>query len=156
MRVVIASKDNEKVFNDLNVINIGTAPNCNYKLNLDFDLIFSLQKQDNGKWQVINNFKSDKILFRGQPIGSSIEIGSLCKLMIAGTDEFVSIKLTVAGTNPKIVPGSLELANRRNAEQIKKAEHKKTITMIEDEEATALYIYPAKALSNDQLHVLEE
>ena len=28
-------------------------------------------------------------------------------------------------------------------------------TMIEDEEATALYIYPAKALSNDQLHVLE-
>ena len=28
-------------------------------------------------------------------------------------------------------------------------------TMIEDENATALYIYPAKALSNDQLHVLE-
>lgn len=28
-------------------------------------------------------------------------------------------------------------------------------TMIEDETATALYIYPAKALSNDQLHVLE-
>ena len=28
-------------------------------------------------------------------------------------------------------------------------------TMIEDKEATALYIYPAKALSNDQLHVLE-
>ena len=27
-------------------------------------------------------------------------------------------------------------------------------TMIEDMEATALYIYPAKALSNDQLHVL--
>ena len=28
-------------------------------------------------------------------------------------------------------------------------------TMIEDKNATALYIYPAKALSNDQLHVLE-
>ncbi len=28
-------------------------------------------------------------------------------------------------------------------------------TMIEDDQATALYIYPAKALSNDQLHVLE-
>ncbi|MBE6508812.1 MAG: DEAD/DEAH box helicase [Methanobrevibacter sp.] len=28
-------------------------------------------------------------------------------------------------------------------------------TMIDDDEATALYIYPAKALSNDQLHVLE-
>ena len=29
-------------------------------------------------------------------------------------------------------------------------------TMIEDGDATALYIYPAKALSNDQLHVLED
>ncbi len=29
-------------------------------------------------------------------------------------------------------------------------------TMIEDSQATALYIYPAKALSNDQLHVLED
>ena len=29
-------------------------------------------------------------------------------------------------------------------------------TMIEDKDATALYIYPAKALSNDQLHVLED
>ena len=28
-------------------------------------------------------------------------------------------------------------------------------TMLEDKDATALYIYPAKALSNDQLHVLE-
>ena len=28
-------------------------------------------------------------------------------------------------------------------------------TMIQDNDATALYIYPAKALSNDQLHVLE-
>lgn len=28
-------------------------------------------------------------------------------------------------------------------------------SMIEDKDATALYIYPAKALSNDQLHVLE-
>lgn len=28
-------------------------------------------------------------------------------------------------------------------------------TMVEDRDATALYIYPAKALSNDQLHILE-
>lgn len=134
MKVTITSKNNEKVFNDSNVINIGTAPNCHFKLNLDFDLIISLQKLETGKWQIINNFRSDKVLFRGQPIGQSIEIGSLCKLMIADSDEFVSIKITAAGTNPKVVPGSLELANRRNAERIKRAENKKTITMIEDEE----------------------
>jgi len=134
MKVTITSKNNEKVFNDSNVINIGTAPNCHYKLDLGFDLIISLQKLETGKWQIVNNFRSDKVLFRGQPIGSAIEIGSLCKLMIADTDEYISIKITAAGTNPKVVPGSLELANRRNAERIKRAENKKTITMIEDEE----------------------
>lgn len=134
MKVTITSKNNEKVFNDSNVINIGTAPNCHFKLDLDFDLIISLQKLDNGRWQVVNNFRSDKILFRGQPIGPSIEIGSLCKLMIADSEEYISIKITAAGTNPKVVPGSLELANRRNAERIKKTENRRTITMIEDEE----------------------
>ncbi len=134
MKVTITSKNNEKVFNETNVINIGTAPGCHYKLDLSFDLIISLQKTDNGKWQIVNNLKSERVLFRGQPIGASMPIGSLCKLMIADTDEFISIKITTAGTNPKIVPGSLELANRKNAERIKQAEHKKTITMIEDEE----------------------
>ena len=74
MSITISSKNNEKVFNDSTVINIGSAQRCNYKLNLDFDLIITLQKGDNGKWQVLNNFKSDKVLFRGQPIGKSIEI----------------------------------------------------------------------------------
>ena len=134
MKVTITSKNSEKVFNDSNVINIGTAPNCHFKLDLDFDLIISLQKLDNGRWQVVNNFRSDKVLFRGQPIGPSIEIASLCKLMIADTDEYISIKITAAGTNPKVVPGSLELANRKNAERIKKTENRRTITMIEDEE----------------------
>ena len=133
--IVIASKNKEQTFDGRDIINIGTAKNCNYKLeNLGFELTFSLQKQENGKWYIINLINSDKLLFRGQPIGRSLEIaGSLCKLMIAGTDEFVSIKITVAGTNPKIVPGSLELANRRNAEKIKR-ENRKTMSMIEDEE----------------------
>ncbi len=134
MNVTITSQNNEKVYSDSNVINIGTARNCDYKLDLDFDLIISLQKLETGKWLIVNNFKSDRILFRGQPIGQTMEIGSLCKLMIADTNEFISIKITSAGTNPKIVSGSLELANRKNAEKIKRAENKKTMTMIEDEE----------------------
>ena len=133
MRIVIASKNNEQTFDGASVINIGSAGGCQYKLNLGFELVISLQQQDNGKWQIINTSKSDKVLFRGQPLGPMIEIGSLCKLMIAGTDEFISIKITSAGTNPKVVSGSLELANKRNAEKIKRAE-RKTITMIEDEE----------------------
>ena len=134
MKVTITSKNNEKAFNDSSVINIGSMPNCHFKINPGFDLLISLQKLENGKWKVVNNLKSDKVLFRGQPIGSSIEIGTLCKLMLADSDDFISIKITAAGTNPKIVPGSLELANRKNAERIKRTERTKTISMIEDEE----------------------
>ena len=79
--------NNEKAFNDSNVINIGSMPNCHFKINPGFDLLISLQKLENGKWKIVNNLKSDKVLFRGQPIGASIEIGSLCKLMLADSDE---------------------------------------------------------------------
>lgn len=134
MKVVITSKENQKEFDNAAVINIGSAPNCHFKINPGFDLLLSLQKMEDGKWQIVNNFKTDKVLFRGQPIGQTIEIGSLCKLMIADSDEFIGIKITSAGTNPKVVPGSLELANRRNAERIKRVENKKTMTAIAGED----------------------
>ena len=134
MNITITSKSKEEVFDNKSVINIGTAPNCNFKLDLDFDLILSLQQKENGKWQIVNNFQSDRVLFRGQPIGSVLEIGTLCKLMIQGTTEFISIKISSGGVSPKVVAGSLELANRKSAEKINRTQNKKTITMIEDEE----------------------
>ena len=134
MKVTITSKNNEKVFNDSSIINIGSARNCQFKLDLGFELVVSLQKLDNGKWQIVNTSKTDKVLFRGQPIGQTLIIGSLCKLMIADSDEFISIKITSGGVNPKVVPGSLELANRKNAERIKRVENKRTLAMIEEED----------------------
>ena len=136
MKVVITSKNNQKDFDNLSVINIGSAPNCNFFINPGFDLLLSLQKMDNGRWQIVNNFNSDQILFRGQPIGQTMEIGSLCKLMIAGTDDFIAIKITTAGTNPKVVPGSLELANRKSAEKIRRVENKRTMSTIAEEDLT--------------------
>ena len=49
MTVTITSKNNEKTFKDTDVINIGTAAQCNYKLNLGFDLIVTIQKGESGK-----------------------------------------------------------------------------------------------------------
>ena len=54
--------------------------------------------------------------------------------MFADTDEFLSIKITSAGTNPKVVPVSLELANKKNAERIKRVENKRTLQSIADED----------------------
>ncbi len=136
MRITITSKNQEKTFDDAdgNVINIGNSNRCHFKLDIGESLLLSLQKNENGKWQIVNNPRCDKILFRGQPIGTVMQIGSLCKLMISNSDEFISIKITDGGANPKVVPGSLEMANRKGAEKIKRAENKKTISMIADED----------------------
>lgn len=135
MKVTIASKNREKVFDDSNIINIGTAPNCQFKLPLDFDLVLSLQRTESGKYRITNLSGSDRVFFRGQPMGNVLEIpATLCKLMISDSDEFISIKVTSAGINPKVVPGSIELANRKSAEKIRRVENKKTMAMIEEED----------------------
>lgn len=114
MDVIITSKNNSKTFSDTNVINIGTAPNCNYKLDLPFDVVISLQKHENGKWRVINTSKSDKVLFKGQAIGFGIEITSMCKLMFSEADEFLSIKIVSIEVQNKI--------NTQNENKIKPKE----------------------------------
>lgn len=137
MKLVVTSKNNEQVFNNVDTINIGTASSCDFKLDktdIGFDLIFSIQSQPNGKWAIVNSFNSDKLLFRGQPIGKTMEIGTMCKLMIAGTDEFISIKATVAGLSANVVPGSLELANKRAAGKIQRVDNRRTMASIEAED----------------------
>ncbi len=135
MKITIASKNNEKEFDSkTKVINIGTEVSCHYKFNPGFKLVLSLQQKEDGKWQIVNTSKSDRVLFKGQPIKNAIEMAYMCKLMFVDSDEFINIKMTAGGLTPKIVPGSLELANRKSAEHMKKAEPQKTISMIEDEE----------------------
>lgn len=130
MNIVIASKNNEKTFSDTNILNIGTTANCNYKMNLPFDIVISLQKHANGKWRVINTTKSNKILFKGQPIGTGVEITSMCKLKIDGSDEFITIK---------IIDENMELVNlkktikHQNAVSSNQTNSKHTNTSIKQE-----------------------
>lgn len=93
MTIVISSSQNEKIFNDKDMINIGTNPNCDFHLNLDFDLLITVQyvKSEN-KCIVMNTFHSEKILFKGETFGK-IEVGTICKLMTADSEEFISIRV---------------------------------------------------------------
>ena len=89
MAIVITTSNGEKVFTK-DTINIGTNPNCDVILNLGYDVLLTLQCLD-GKYSVTNNFQSEKVLFKGQPI-KRVEVNNVCKLMFADTNEFVSIK----------------------------------------------------------------
>ena len=93
MTVIISTLSGEKTFNK-DVINIGTNPNCDVVLNLGYDVLLTLQ-YTNGKCTVMNNFQSDKVLFRGQPI-KKVEVTHVCKLMFADSDEYVSVKVVAS------------------------------------------------------------
>ncbi len=90
MTTVITTSSGEKVFNK-DVINIGTNQNCDVILNLNYDILLTLQFAG-GKCSITNNFQSEKVLFKGQPI-KRVEVSSVCKLMFAESNEFVSIRL---------------------------------------------------------------
>ena len=98
MTIAVTTSQGEKIF-EKDVVNVGTNPNCDVILNLGYDVLLTLQL-NNGKCVVMNNFQSDKVLFKGQPI-KKIEITNVCKLMFAESDEFVSIKVTTPA--PKTV-----------------------------------------------------
>jgi len=90
MTIVLATKNGEKVFNN-DVINVGTSPNCDIVLDLGYDILLTLQ-YSGGKCLITNNFQSEKVLFKGQPI-KRIEVSNVCKLMFADSDEFLTVKL---------------------------------------------------------------
>lgn len=153
MQITLTSKTQEQTFNDVEMLNIGTGSNCDFRVDLPFDLLLILQKAPNGKWTVVNSFKNDKVLFRGQPMGASFEFGSLCKLMFANSPEFVTIKITAGGVanaklshinTMKATPAApttegapaapAAFAQPKPPMPMPKASSSKTISMIEDEE----------------------
>lgn len=97
MPVVISSLNKEKVFNEKEIISIGSNPGCDFALNLGFDFLLTLHyNPSNNKCIIMNSFSSDRILFKGKPINQKLEVDNICKLMVAGSDEFISVKLISA------------------------------------------------------------
>ncbi len=93
MAIIISTSKQEKVFTDKDMINVGTNPNCDFRLDFDFDLLLTIQNDRvNNRCTIINTFHNDRVLFRGQPV-QKVEVGSVCKLMIADSDDFISVKI---------------------------------------------------------------
>jgi len=93
MTIVVSSSKLEKVFDEKDVINIGTNPNCDFQLDLDFDVLLTLQyDRDENKCVLMNTFHNERVLFKGKPI-KKVEIGNICKLMFADSEEFINIKI---------------------------------------------------------------
>lgn len=93
MAVVILSSSQEMSFDDKELINIGSNPNCDFIVNVGYDVLLTVQTDKiTGKCFVINNFHNEKILFKGKPL-QKIEVASICKIVFADTTEYIGVKL---------------------------------------------------------------
>ena len=102
MPITITSKNNEKTFFDKEIINIGTMQNCDFVINASSNIMITLQyNPQTNSCTLLNNFLSNEILFKGAPIGQTLQIENICKLLIANSDEFISIKINSIQAPPK-------------------------------------------------------
>ena len=92
MPVIIGTKSGEKLYSDKNVINVGSHPNCDVLIKVPVKFVLTVEILPTGGYKIINRLSSPEVMFRGQPMGSKLMVEKACKLMIAGTDEFVAIK----------------------------------------------------------------
>lgn len=93
MDIMISSKNNEKFYLDKNVITIGTNPGCNFQLNLDYEVLLTVQYDFSiGNYIILNTFGNKKVLFRSEPL-RRLELGSINKILFENSDEFLNIRV---------------------------------------------------------------
>lgn len=94
MAFTIISKHGEKTFADKEVVNISSKAGFDYQLVTGFDFMLAVQYDSStNKCTLLNQFNNPKFLFKGKPIPARLEVNKLCKIMIDGSDEFLTIKV---------------------------------------------------------------
>lgn len=141
MGITIASKNQELKFEGKEVINIGSNSHCDVKLDVGFELLLTLNYNAKlNKCILVNTLKSDKVLFRGQPLPQKLLIEKVCKVMIPGSDEFISIRIDQVqnvqsvSQAQKVSVGESLGANSTNA--LHSSSPQKTMKMIQEEDFT--------------------
>lgn len=93
MSVIIKSGNSEKKFETKSLINIGTHPNCDFVINVDYDVLLTVQYNfDAGICQITNNFRSPNILFKGSVL-TKVTVDNVCRLGLQNSSEFIEIRV---------------------------------------------------------------
>ena len=104
MAFTITTKYGEKTFADKELVNIGSHPSADYQVNFGFDFMLTIQCDSRtNQCSLLNQFNSTKFLFKGKPLPQKLDIDKVCKIMVEGSDEFISIKVIGATTSREVV-----------------------------------------------------
>jgi len=113
MSFTITSKNNEKTFTDKNIVNIGTKSGCDYILSFGFEFILTVKFEPKlNKYILLNPYNNSKFLFKGAVVPQRLEIDKVCKIMVEGSDEFITIKvlsLPEIMQKPPVQPQNIEI-----------------------------------------------
>lgn len=91
MSVVIKSSTARRKFRSKQIINIGTNPKCDFFLELDYELIITIQHDPKtNKCQIINNFKNPNVLFKGDVL-TKITAEGVCRINLKDSNEYLEI-----------------------------------------------------------------
>ena len=94
MAFTIITKNTERTFSDKELVNICSKDGFDFKLDVDFDCMLAVQYDPKeNKCTLLNQFNNPKFLFKGKPLPARLEVEKVCKVMIDGTDEFITIKV---------------------------------------------------------------
>ena len=101
MSLIISTKYGEKAFQNKDVISISSKAGSDLVLNLGFDFLLTIQYDKNTNTaSVLNPFNNPNFMFKGLPMGAKVDITSVCKIMVANSDEYITVKVV----QPQIVP----------------------------------------------------
>ena len=94
MAFTIVTKHGERTFADKELVNISSNANADFSIDLGFQFILTVQFDPrSGKCVLLNQFNNKRFLFKGKYLPPQLEIDKVCKIMVDGSDEFITIKV---------------------------------------------------------------
>ena len=94
MAFTIVTKHGEKTFADKELVNISSSEKADFSIDLGFQFMLTIQCDPRtGKCILLNQFNNKRFLFRGKSLPAQLEIDKVCKIMVEGSDEFITIKV---------------------------------------------------------------
>ena len=110
MGIIVKSSKTEQDYKNKTLITVGTNPKCDFVLNLDYDVLLTIQYND-GICQIINNFKSPNILFKGEMLTKTF-VDKVCVLTLQNSSEYLEISIK------KDLPDDINFAVAADVSQI--------------------------------------
>ncbi|MBR1776019.1 hypothetical protein IJ750_02965 [bacterium] len=104
MAFTIITKSGEKTFADKELVNISSKAGADYQIDFGFPFLLTVQfDMQTNKCILLNQFNNQKFLFKGKPIPAKLDIDKVCKIMVDGSDEYITIKVIGSTTSRNVV-----------------------------------------------------